>query len=135
MQQLFEIVQSFGISEMLYQFGEYILDTDGICLRRAGAVVNTEPQVIGLLIYLAANRDRVISKGELIKVIWNGRIVSDATLNSRINSVRRAVGDSGKAQSVIRTYSKQGYQFVMKLETNGEANFLTAKPSIAVLPL
>ena len=119
---------------MLYRFGEFTLDTDGAQLRRAGDLVDTEPQVIRLLKYLAENRDRVISKNELIEVIWNGRIVSDATLNSRISSVRRAVGDTGKVQAVIRTYSKQGYQFVTKLEKNGGPRKSGQKPSIAVLP-
>ncbi len=119
---------------MLYRFGEFTLDTDGEQLRRTGDLVDTEPQVIRLLKYLAENRDRVISKNELIEVIWNGRIVSDATLNSRINSVRRAVGDTGKVQAVIRTYSKQGYQFVTKLEKNGGPRKSGQKPSIAVLP-
>lgn len=119
---------------MLYRFGDFTLDTDGAELRRGGEPVATEPQVIGLLGYLAENRDRIISKDEMIEAMWNGRIVSDATLNSRINSVRRAVGDSGKAQSVIRTHSKQGYRFVANVEAGAVPDRSAEKPSIAVLP-
>jgi adenylate cyclase len=119
---------------MLYRFGDFTLDRDGAELRRAGEPVATEPQVIGLLSYLVENRDRVISKDELIEAVWNGRIVSDATLNSRINSVRRAVGDSGKAQSVNRTHSKQGYRFVANLQSDMTLEISADKPSIAVLP-
>jgi len=119
---------------MIYRFKEFTLDVGNAQLRRADAGIDTEPQVIALLIYLAENRDRVISKDELIDVVWNGRIVSDATLNSRISSARRAVGDTGKNQTIIRTYSKQGYQFVAELESNSAPPKSTEKPSIAVLP-
>lgn len=132
--ELFDIVQIPGSRVMLYRFGEFTLDIDGIELRRAGEPVDTEPQVIRLLAYLAENRDRVVSKDELIEAVWHGRIVSDATLNSRISSVRRAVGDTGKVQSVIRTFSKQGYRFVTGLETVSVPDASAEKPTIAVLP-
>ena len=64
-------------------------------LRRAGAVVHVEPQVFDLLVLLMKNRDRIVSRDEIIDVIWNGRIVSEAALSSRINAARKAVGDSG----------------------------------------
>lgn len=103
-------------------------------LARAGIPVDTEPQVVRLLAHLLENRDRLVSKDELIDAVWNGRIVSDATLNSRINSARRAVEDDGKTQWAIRTYSKQGYQFIADVYLEGEADDLGDRPSIVVLP-
>jgi len=81
-------------------------------LRRAGAVVHVEPQVFDLLVLLIKNRDRIVSRDEIIDVIWNGRIVSEAALSSRINAARKAVGDNGNEQAVIRTFHKRGFRFV-----------------------
>lgn len=97
---------------MNYLFGEYDLDTTLFELRKNGESVAIEPQVFSLLVYLIENRDRVISKDDLIRVVWNDRVVSDATLSSRIFSMRKAVGDTGEAQSVIRTIPRRGFRFV-----------------------
>lgn len=109
----------FGIGEfgtLIFSFGPYQLDTDRLEFRRSEDPVALEPQVFRLLQHLIEHSDRVVSKDELFEVIWQGRIVSDATLNSRINAARRAVGDSGKTQTVIRTISKRGYRFVARLQ-------------------
>ena len=87
---------------MTVHFDQYVVDTDRLELRRDGASVDIEPQVFSVLVYLIENRDRVVSKDELIEAVWNGRIVSDTTLNTRINAVRRAVGDDGKSQNVVK---------------------------------
>jgi TolB-like protein/DNA-binding winged helix-turn-helix (wHTH) protein/cytochrome c-type biogenesis protein CcmH/NrfG len=81
-------------------------------LRRAGTIVHIEPQVFDLLVHLVRNRDRIVSKNELIDAIWHGRAVSEATLSSRISAARRALGDSGYDQSLIRTLHKRGFRFV-----------------------
>ena len=81
-------------------------------LTRGGENIAVEPQVFDLLIYLVENRDRVVTKDDLIETIWNGRIVSESTLTSRINAARKAVGDSGKDQAVIRTIARKGFRFV-----------------------
>lgn len=93
-------------------FAEHVLDVDLRELTRAGAGIAVEPQVFDLLIYLVENRDRVVSKDDLIETIWDGRIVSESTLTSRINAARKAVGDSGKDQAVIRTIPRKGFRFV-----------------------
>jgi adenylate cyclase len=97
--------------------------------------------VFSLLACLIENHERVVSKDELIEMVWDGRIVSDGTLNTRINSVRRAVGDDGKAQAVIKTFPRRGFRFVAELEGEGGAEMppteipaMSDKPSIAVLP-
>ena len=78
---------------MTYEFGPYTLDPERYELARGSEVVPTEPQVFALLEFLIKNHDRVVSKDEVIEAIWDGRIVSDATLSSRISAARQAVGD------------------------------------------
>lgn len=97
---------------MLMVFGDHELDLRCQELRRLGEVVRVEPQVFDLLVLLIENRDRIVSKDEILDRIWDGRIVSEAALSSRINAARRAVGDSGEEQRLIRTYHKRGFRFV-----------------------
>jgi len=80
-----------------------------------------EPQVFDLLIYLIQNRDRVVSKDDLIASVWGGRIVSDSTLASRINAARKAVGDNGDIQKIIRTIARKGVRFVCAVHEQGAA--------------
>jgi DNA-binding winged helix-turn-helix (wHTH) protein len=131
-----------------FLFSDHWLDTDRLELRRGAELVALEPQVFDLLVYLVQNRDRVVSKDDLIASIWSGRIVSDSTLTSRINAARRAVGDSGKEQRLIRTIARKGVRFIGDVELAAPAPAATAagpptpamsrplpvKPSIAVLP-
>jgi DNA-binding winged helix-turn-helix (wHTH) protein/alpha-beta hydrolase superfamily lysophospholipase len=100
---------------MIYSFDQCELDTERLELRRDGELQSVEPQVFRLLLHLIENREHVVSKDELMDSVWDGRIVSDATLSSRINAARRAVGDSGKEQSVIRTIPRRGFRFVSDL--------------------
>jgi DNA-binding winged helix-turn-helix (wHTH) protein/pimeloyl-ACP methyl ester carboxylesterase len=97
---------------MQFRFENHELDVDRRELRRGSELVEVEPQVFDLLVYLVQNRDRVVSKDDLIGSVWGGRIVSDSTLTSRINAVRKAVGDSGEAQRLIRTIARKGIRFV-----------------------
>src|SRR6266481_3361953 len=112
---------------MTLSFGDYEINLDRRELRRAKCPVHVQPQVFDLLVYLVQNRDRVVSKDDLIASVWAGRIVSDSTLTSRINAVRKAVGDSGKNQKLIRTIARKGLRFVgdvhlrpMRLEPQAE---------------
>ena len=93
---------------MIYRFGNHTLDTETFRLTASGEEIAVEPQVFSLLQYLVEHRERVVGKDEIIEHVWDGRIISDGTLTSRINSVRRAVGDDGKAQAVIRTFRRRG---------------------------
>ena len=97
---------------MLFFFDDYVLDPDRRELRRKGTLVPAEPQVFDLLVFLIRNRDRVVSKDDLIAGVWDGRIVSESTLASRINAARRAIGDSGEQQRFIRTAARKGIRFV-----------------------
>ena len=135
---------------MHFDFDEYALDVDRRELRRGSDLVALEPQVFDLLVYLVQNRDRVVSKDDLIATIWRGRVVSESTLTSRINAVRRAVGDSGERQTVIRTIARKGIRFVGTIRDGQKPVTVVAadiapevphaptsiphKPSIAVLP-
>src|ERR1700686_5338363 len=102
---------------MILGFGDCEIDVDRRELRRARSPVHVEPQVFDLLVYLAQNRERVISKDDLIASVWGGRIVSDSTLTSRINAARKAIGDSGAGQKLIRTIARKGIRFVGAVRT------------------
>ncbi|MBR0695565.1 winged helix-turn-helix domain-containing protein [Bradyrhizobium lablabi] len=100
---------------MRFLFSDHELDTDLRELRRGGERIAVEPQVFDLLVHLIQHRDHVVSKDDLIETVWGGRIVSESTLTSRINAARRAVGDSGERQQVIRTIARKGFRFVGEL--------------------
>ena len=132
---------------MIFHFDQYTLDTDRLELRCGTDPIDLEPQVFSVLSYLAENRDHVVSKDDLIEAVWDGRVISDSTLNSRINSARRAVGDDGKSQSVIRTFPRRGFRFVADVvedekERTAQKGFggelremaRSRRPSIVVLP-
>lgn len=110
---------------MIYRFRDCELDTARFELRRNGAVQSVEPQVFRLLAHLIENRHRVVTRAELYDAVWDGRIVAEAALYSRIKSARSAIGDEGQAQAQIRTVSRTGYQFVAEIEeptVNGSAH-------------
>ena len=133
---------------MQFFFGDHTLDDDRRELLCGSEPIAVEPQVFDLLIYLVQNRDRVVSKDDLIASIWGGRIVSDSTLTSRINAARKALGDSGGKQKLIRTIARKGLRFIgdvkmrpMGLESPGDIHEssrsalpLPDRPAIAVLP-
>jgi DNA-binding winged helix-turn-helix (wHTH) protein len=97
---------------VLYRFENYVLDVDRRELRRGGALLAVEPKVFDLLVHLIANRDRVVSKDDLLAAVWNRRIVSESTLTSCINAARGTIGDSGEAQRLIKTLPRKGLRFV-----------------------
>src|SRR4029077_4528022 len=105
---------------MLYFFEDFVLDPDRRELRRRDALIEVQPQVFDLLQYLVANRDRVVSKDDIIEAVWGGRIVSESTLTSRINAVRKAVGDSGEEQSLIRTIQRKGFRFIGEVKEKSD---------------
>src|SRR5271170_2983692 len=102
---------------MTLSFGDCEINIERRELRRAEVPVHVEPQVFDLLVYLVQNRDRVVSKDDLIASVWGGRIVSESTLTSRINAARKAVGDSGENQKLIRTIPRKGLRFVGTVRT------------------
>ena len=102
---------------MQFLFTDHTLDTDRRELRRGGEPIDVEPQVLDVLIYLVENRERVVSKDALIASVWAGRIVSDATLSSRIYAARKALGDTGQAQKLIRTIPRKGHRFIGAVST------------------
>ncbi len=135
---------------MRYLFEEYAFDPDRRELHRGADIVSIAPQVFDLLDYLIRNRERVVSKDDLINAIWNGRIVSDGALTTRLNGARSAIGDSGEQQRLIKTLPRKGFRFVGAVreaqepagaaaadhpeEPSKPALTLPDKPSIAVLP-
>src|SRR6185295_11335031 len=102
---------------MIYRFDPFELDQEKVELRRGSEVVPLEPQVFALLHYLIEQRHRVVTKDEIVEKIWDGRIVSDSAVSSRIKSARQALGDDGVAQRMIRTVHRVGFRFVAEVET------------------
>jgi DNA-binding winged helix-turn-helix (wHTH) protein len=98
-------------------FGDFVLDLPRYELRRNGVSVPVEPQVFDVLTQLVMHHHRVVTKIELFDAVWGGRFVGEAALSSRIKAVRRALGDDGVSQHVIRTVRGRGYQFVGALRT------------------
>lgn len=94
------------------RFGDCELSVERIELRRGGEIIGLEPQVFDVLAYLLRHRERVVPKTELLDEIWGNRFVSESALSSRIKSARRAVGDTGRDQRVIKTVYGRGYRFV-----------------------
>lgn len=137
---------------MRFIFTDCVLDPDRRELTRGSDPIAIGPQVFDLLVYLVRNRDRVVSKDNLLDAVWNGRIVSESTMTSHINAVRKAIGDSGGAQHLVRTVPRKGFRFVgdvtedqglersstMGSEVPAEPArpvlALPTKPSIAILP-
>lgn len=97
---------------MVFVFGDCELDLSRFELRRGGAVQPVEPQVFDVLAVLLRERHRVVMKEELLDTVWGDRFVSESTLASRLKAARRAIGDDGQAQRLIRTVHGRGYQFV-----------------------
>ena len=108
---------------LIYRFGSCELDTTAYEFRRGGEPRTIEPRVFELLQYLVENSDRLISKDEIIDQVRSGRVVSDSAVSSQIKAVRRAIGDDGKAQNLVRTVHGKGFRFVADVSTE------TAKPS------
>jgi TolB-like protein len=110
-------------SSLRFLFEDYALDTDRRELQCATGMVVVAPQVFDLLEYLIRNRERVVSKDDLIDAVWKGRIVSDAALTTRVNAARSAIGDTGEKQHFIKTLPRKGFRFVGAVqEARGPAN-------------
>ena len=130
---------------MRYRFSNFEMDTDRLEFRTKGEVQPLEPQVFDILRHLVKNADRLVSRDELIAAVWDGRIVSDATIGARINAVRKAVGDDGKRQRVVKTVPRRGFRFVAEVDVNpaildsvasapGVDRDFMGRPAVAVLP-
>ena len=105
--------------EMRFSFGDITLDADRHELVRGGVVRHVEPQVFDVLLMLVEADGELVRYEDLVNNVWNGRIVSDATIAARISSARSAVGDSGKAQKIIRTIVRRGVQLVVPVQVEG----------------
>lgn len=130
---------------MGFRFGECELDVDRWELRRQGEIVPLEPRAMSILVHLIEHRERVVSKEELLDEVWGDRFVTESALTTQIKAIRRAVGDSGREQAVIRTVHGQGYMFVGSVSETGAGEPTvapaaepspesTANPVVAVLP-
>ena len=106
---------------VIYTFSDYRIDTGRFEIARGTRSLSVEPQVLELLIFLIDNRDRVVSRDDLLETIWKGRVVSDTTLSSRIKSARQVIGDDGTRQQYIKTIHGRGFRFVAKVDAHEQA--------------
>jgi len=141
-------IKTGTIQKLVFQFNQFTLDTAIYCLDVSGNRISIEPQVFDLLVYLIENRDRVVTRDEALENLWKGKVVTDSALGARIKEARKAVGDNGDRQGVIRTLHGRGYQFIAEVTESStqkasekieplasrEAFSLPDKPSIAILP-
>jgi TolB-like protein/Tfp pilus assembly protein PilF len=143
---------SKGSADVRFAFEDYFLDADRRELKRGSELIAVGPKVFDLLLFLVQNPDHVVTRDDLLQAVWKGRIVSESTLTSHINAVRKAIGDTGKEQRLIRTVSRKGIRFVGKIreeelpaiasvtdsraagERPGPVLTVPDSPSIAVLP-
>jgi len=143
-----------GMLTVQYLFEGYVLDEQRRELTLRGQVVAVGPQVFDLLLLFVSNPDHVVSKDDLLQAVWSGRIVSESTIASHINAVRKAIGDTGEQQRLVRTVARKGYRFIGQVKTHDSQQalqpdlderrtatqtpspglVLPEKPSITVLP-
>jgi adenylate cyclase len=130
-----------GMKNRILRFDGFEVDLDAALVSCGGQVVETEPQVFKLIAFLCVNPGRLIVYEEIVDKVWNGRLVSDAAIATRINAARKALGDNGTTQRVIRTVRGQGLRFQLApaSETDDEGGDVVPRlhpdgPSIAVLP-
>jgi len=102
---------------MQYRFGPFEIDADRYELRRAGAAQPVEPLVFDLLLFLARNPGRVVTREDVVDAVWQGRAVSDATIASAVKSARRTLGDTGDTQALLRTVRGRGFEFLADVST------------------
>ena len=144
---------SESLLQLVYEFDDFELDIPAFELRHSGVPVPTEPQVFEVLAFLVENAGKVLTKDEILDRVWPERYVSEASLNSRVMSARKALGDSGAEQRYIRTVHGRGYRFVGALAVPESAatdaphgavppnlpapgtSFVGAKPNSLVSPL
>lgn len=144
-----KLLNSATIQKLIYQFNQITLDTAQYRLSLSWNPVAVEPQVFDLFAYLVQHKDRVVTRDELLESLWKGKVVTDSALGARLKAARKAVGDSGDRQQVIKTIHGRGYQFVSPVtEINAETEKVertntdlnksdqvpTITPSITVLP-
>jgi len=101
---------------LIFQFNQISIDTTRFRLCLSNEPISVEPQVFDLLVYLIENRDRVVRRDELLENLWKGKVVTDSALGSRLKDARKAVGDSGDKQKVIKTFHRRGYQFIAEVK-------------------
>lgn len=131
---------------MIYKFDQFELDLDKAELRSRGITINIEPQVYALLALLIQNRDRLVSRDEIIDKVWGGRFISESAVSRRVKTLRQTVGDNGAKQRLIKTIHARGFRFVADVQISkarataaGDANEksqlpLDGRPSIAIVP-
>src|SRR5690606_12815507 len=114
---------------MIFTLNGCTIDTRTYEIRRDGIPVAVEPQVFDLLVMLLENRNRVVARDEIIERVWNGRIVSDSAVSSRVNALRQAIGDAGTSQRIIGTVRSRGFRLVAEVTEVPDEAYVRAEPA------
>ena len=105
---------------MIYKFNNLEIDSKNYRLLKDGNEIAVEPQVFNLIVLLLENKQNVVSRDEILDKLWQGRVVSDTSINNHIKSARKVLGDDGIKQAVIKTIHSRGYQFIAEIKEDFE---------------
>ena len=121
------------VYKVIYQFNQFTVDSGRYLLLQMGKSVSIDPLVFNLLVYLIENRDRVVTRIELLDNLWKGKVVTDAALAARLRDARKVIQDSGSRQEVIKTFHGRGYQFIAAVTgiPANQAQEVSTEPKIA----
>jgi DNA-binding winged helix-turn-helix (wHTH) protein len=119
---------------MIYAFGDYELDTQRYELRRAGILLRIEPQVFNVLAYLMQHRDRTVTRQELLEQLWHDPFINESVLSYCIMAARKAIGDSGRAQQIIKTVHGRGFRFIAALQERDRRTPGAVAPAVSETP-
>lgn len=123
------MTESGANQSMIYTFNNVELDTEKFSVLASGKEISVEPQVFNLILFLIENSNKIVSREELLDHVWQGRVVSDTSINNNIKTARKVLGDNGSSQQVIKTIHSRGYQFVAEVNSKGSSTNLSKSTS------
>jgi TolB-like protein/DNA-binding winged helix-turn-helix (wHTH) protein len=116
----------------LYRFGQFALDSRRRTLSRSDSPVSLTPKAFDVLLFLAQNPNRLVTKEELLLAVWGGTFVEEGNLTQYISHLRKALGDNSEDTRLIVTIARKGYQFTADVTVTDAA--ATAKQATVQVP-
>src|SRR5210317_2582707 len=110
----------------VYRFDDFVVDPETWRLTRDGREIHLEPLVLELLIYLIANRSRLVTRQELMDTVWGDTVISESALSKAVARLRKALQDDSAAPRYLETVHSQGYRFIAEVDENDHPDFLAA---------
>src|ERR1700741_307141 len=97
----------------LYRFGQFVLDPGRRTLSHADSRVSLTPKAFDVLLFLAQNPNRLVTREELLQAVWGDKFVEEGNLTQYISHLRKALGDNAEDTRLIVTIARKGYQFTV----------------------